>query len=991
MAEELCLKWNDLHDNEISSENIQSVLSPVQDDLWVAAACADRLLDDTRVQRELLDLGLSRTESAPQRVQDAILTYVPPTEDHQEEEDPSLTPSSQDALTIHFRHNDIDRQLCRIRALLLDRLDRLLTYQEMVAAHQLQMDSKEETGDAWEDPDDPWADPDEEGTVTKEDRDLFSLPTFLILDISQASFILASLGHFKALEVLYARYASSLRPFRFQILEYIPNHISPTHYRNLLPACDPSSDFELFQEAKPWREVLDWVESETVQRATQLPAYLPTEETPTDTSELAKPLSGEQLSAWYKKRVEDTETTCGMIGHCLALIQHGASQNVPDLDQLGEDLNLLARLVYDAPQPDAKLVPPNWTLAAWRQLEPLDVIRAYLAYATPENFATCIRRLVMPYLFVLESRKERQQQPDPELPKRLLYQYILQAPLETVAVILDASKPTLPAAQRLIKDDQDIARLALACLYGSNSTSEWSTMSRIFECLPVWSDSYEGDEDAADTTLASLGDFVTPSTAGVTTSPTDLLIFFTPLPEMALSRALDILDVHLESGEIFARWGVPAPLRWFLQSYNDVKEQRAWATRMVRRSGPELPENLDEWRDLLDDMLKLLKGGDGPLKGAFGSLSREEVTQIFFGGVLASGDFDIARKLLGSLRGDRALGPSVIENLCLTASREFYDNASSGNLYQGDMRLAYDCLSVASQSPVILKEKEFIEATSRICSFNVLSRSGLPMTPLEIRLVKDRLSLISQVLSGTDDAYKHSQVILDLADKLGFRGDMGSRIKVFAMLGDAALQAEDFVAASHSSEQMVEAVHTLQKHPEGVPQSSIDEAVEVCWHFCFQLGRQAEFRDLETKLKLLGQALQLCPSGNAVDVLNVWRRVEAEQTQIRRQMTKSREARRDRRRPEKTLAELTASSIRDRLSSFKPDLTHSHLVPTEAAAMASRTLGRVTASLPFGVARGRSDLSQDEPRARSQSPDVSAQARQVLSKGIGWLIGGDDE
>lgn len=265
------------------------------------------------------------------------------------------------------------------------------------------------------------------------------------------------------------------------------------------------------------------------------------------------------------------------------------------------------------------------------------------------------------------------------------------------------------------------------------------------------------------------------------------------------------------------------------------------------------------------------------------------------------------------------------------------------------------------------------------------------MTPLEIRLVKDRLSLISQVLSGTDDAYKHSQVILDLADKLGFRGDLSSRIKVFAMLGDAALQAEDFVAASHSSERMVETVHALQKHHEGFPQSSIDDAVEVCWHFCFQLGRQAEYRDLGQKLKLLGQALQLCPAGNAIDVLNVWRRVEAEQTAVRRQMTKTRGTRRESRRPEKTLAELTASSIRDRLSGFKSDLTHSHLVPTEAAAMASRTLNRVTASLPFSAVRGRSDMSEDSARTRSQSPDVSKQARQVLSKGIGWLIGADDE
>ena len=73
----------------------------------------------------------------------------------------------------------------------------------------------------------------------------------------------------------------------------------------------------------------------------------------------------------------------------------------------------------------------------------------------------------------------------------------------------------------------------------------------------------------------------------------------------------------------------------------------------------------------------------------------------------------------------------------------------------------------------IKKERECIEATRRICSFKVRSRSGHPIAPIEIRLEKDRLSLIARVLASTDDAYKHSQVMLELANKLGVPGDRG--------------------------------------------------------------------------------------------------------------------------------------------------------------------------------------------------------------------------
>jgi hypothetical protein len=36
------------------------------------------------------------------------------------------------------------------------------------------------------------------------------------------------------------------------------------------------------------------------------------------------------------------------------------------------------------------------------------------------------------------------------------------------------------------------------------------------------------------------------------------------------------------------------------------------------------------------------------------------------------------------------LDPRIEEELVIAASREFYDNAETGNLHKGDMKLAFD-------------------------------------------------------------------------------------------------------------------------------------------------------------------------------------------------------------------------------------------------------------------------------------------------------------
>jgi hypothetical protein len=52
--------------------------------------------------------------------------------------------------------------------------------------------------------------------------------------------------------------------------------------------------------------------------------------------------------------------------------------------------------------------------------------------------------------------------------------------------------------------------------------------------------------------------------------------------------------------------------------------------------------------------------------------------------------FSLAKSLLNPSTGDRPLDPEAVHELVLKASRDFYDNAESGNLNIGNMKLAIE-------------------------------------------------------------------------------------------------------------------------------------------------------------------------------------------------------------------------------------------------------------------------------------------------------------
>lgn len=622
-------RWLEIHKHQVTTDDVRDVLGEVDDDLWVVSACVDCLVDNAGVQRALLDLGIARSELVVERCKNTV----------------ALAGRHTETLISHFENTPEDAQVCGLRSVLLQRLDRLNTYIEMESLFPKnpRMDLDEAT-EEWEN--DPWMDKDdltvnEPRTQTRPFSPL-TMSEFLRNDLLWSACVISSSTTIDALRILLRRHTRALWPSRFKILQFIPEFTEPLICRDVLPSLSHETNVEVVPVQDSWRPAPDFVELPETREAF-MKFY-----TPPQSNDLSKaipyfpvsePLTPTELSMWYKNRVDLVISATGMINIALALVQHGASQSVPALDELGEDLSLMSRLVYDAPH--SKDVQLDWSLTRWYSMEPMAVVNAYLEYSTAENLVRDIWRLAMPYIYAIEARAERAGRPNPCLHTHFIYDYILTTSLDNVAAVFEASKPTLPTAQRLIKNDEDMARLALACLYGNNSLDRWTTMSGIFECLPVWEFSKDDDSYAtsAEATITSLAKFVAPSTEKPPTSPRNLIKFFEPLPFTLLSQALDILDVHLESGEILSKWHVSAPLRWFLQSASNVGEQRAWATKMARR-GKRKEEGLnsvEDWERLLKDMLKLTGSGDAKSGGAFCLLTNDEVMEICLSGLLSGG------------------------------------------------------------------------------------------------------------------------------------------------------------------------------------------------------------------------------------------------------------------------------------------------------------------------------------------------------------------
>ncbi|KAK4054932.1 hypothetical protein OIV83_000856 [Microbotryomycetes sp. JL201] len=854
--------------HELTPDKLEAVLALVDDSEWVASAALQtcRTSNDVALVLRAVNVGQDAVYQAIQGMED--LAQLVEAED-------------VDGVRELCSLDETVRKLCLIAKNLIEIGDKTRTWQHSWSARHADVQARR--ANATGRLSNPFAvaaaagAKDDQGhaiVAQEEDQDgdmtvtTMSLTAFIAEPLSSVALELAASAETALLCELCKRHSRALWPVRSELVNAVPEWQDPHTFSPILTGVD--NGLETHWRAEPWREKIEFIEhvfsagDDDQDRRT-----------------------AQELSSFYRQRIEHV-AALSLVSVALAYVQLCASLDVPDLEDLGEELSLLSRLAYDRPTPQAATArapslplvkEDNLTLDDWRQLAPTDVLRAYLDGWPAAELPSAIRRLATPYLSVLEARAERAGNPDVNLGTRLLYDFIMALSsarpprLDSLLAVFEASKPTLPAGSRIIKDDEDLARLALAGVYGcrDNSTEAIVVMSKIFECLPVFDT--KAISDSAQQSSSKTNLFALHPPGSDLPTPQYLFKELQSFSLVKLTASIDALDLHLAEAETFSRYSVAVPLSWFLASHNDAKAQRAWATRMARTSssggggktGDEGEfEGEDEWEMLMEDMVSLTEGGDiDELRKAFWMLEKEEILRIFFGGLLAASRITLAKALLHPSHGEPPLPPHTVEELVIAASREFYDNAESGNMKHGDMKLAYECLAAAPQTAEIRKQRDFIEATSRLCSYKLQS---------------------------------HPDVILDLVAKLGYRDDKLAEIRTYAMISDSSLQAGDFERTAEICDRMVSAVEDLRReHDKDKENQSksiaavkgrvniVQEASEFAWRNCFQLGKHEAFEDLDRRIKALGQALILCPGDRISQLLPVWTKLEADMAERARQ------------------------------------------------------------------------------------------------------------
>jgi hypothetical protein len=272
------------------------------------------------------------------------------------------------------------------------------------------------------------------------------------------------------------------------------------------------------------------------------------------------------------------------------------------------------------------------TLEKFREMSNEVILQGLLSNTT--DIVSDMMGLALPWVEVCRKQRMDKQLNKDEKPEMLLYRWLLdqmEKRLDLCCAVFEASKPTTPIEDRIIKDDLDLSRLILSITYLSQGPLEY--LVRMFECLPIFSDLDDGEESTDPTDFR-----VFLNSSGKEDTPIALFKALEPVGPYGLTQMIDTLQNHLGSAEVLHRYHVDIPPRWYLEEQS-IESQRQLCTRMssqaaggVESGGAQFNQD-DDWRELLDDMVRLHDNG----QGIFGKLEQPEILEIFFSSLLRCG------------------------------------------------------------------------------------------------------------------------------------------------------------------------------------------------------------------------------------------------------------------------------------------------------------------------------------------------------------------
>uniref|UniRef100_A0A7N4P366 NBAS subunit of NRZ tethering complex n=1 Tax=Sarcophilus harrisii TaxID=9305 RepID=A0A7N4P366_SARHA len=437
--------------SSVNVASIQNYLSKIKKRAWVLHECLERVPENVEAAKELLQYGLKGTDLeallAIGRGEDDGRFILPGEADMAEvpyadllspageaENAEGRVPGRPELLRlVNFAELTLEqKELCRCRLKLLTYLDRLATYEEILAVAQA-------------------AEPSYDAEFFKRFRNQ---------NIVLSARTYARESNVPALGILFTYHGAELLAHRLAMLSNFPETTSPHEYAALLPeACHRALWEQLFSqtvvEPSPPDEggFLYEAQPELLRYRTARPSI-------------------ELVTDWYCARGQEIELYARQVDCALSLIRLGMERNVPGLLRLCDDLVTLETLVYEAGC-DLTL-----TLRDLQQMKAIDQLRLLMDSSSEEKFVTNAYQWMVPLLHRFEKQS-------PGAASQLLKDYLVamaQGDLRPALKIFQHSKPDLQ--QKIIPDQDQLMEIALECIYNCERDDQLSCCYDILECLP---------------------------------------------------------------------------------------------------------------------------------------------------------------------------------------------------------------------------------------------------------------------------------------------------------------------------------------------------------------------------------------------------------------------------------------------------------------------------------------------------------------------------
>ncbi|KAI4229907.1 MAG: hypothetical protein LQ349_006328 [Xanthoria aureola] len=309
------------------------------------------------------------------------------------------------------------------------------------------------------------------------------------------------------------------------------------------------------------------------------------------------------------------------------------------------------------------------------------------------------------------------------------------------------------------------------------------------------------------------------------------------------------------------------------------------------------------------------------LLGVFCRIGRVDVEVELLKALLRASCYTVAVHVYCT-RDQHPIPEDMVEKTVLNVAMAFYDGASNGNRTRGGIRKASEILAAFHshfpESNTFSEANALIAATHSMSFYSLTLQHGVPFQPVNIRASKDPLSLIGRILEQNPRSYTKLDDMIEIGQSLVRAGlepnetTGGSPIgksqtvdqsqhqdysllessrRITSMAIEASLSEGDFDTAYSYIVNRLSPPAAGPSKDQSAPQHSPNSRTkdDVSWRSAYLAGRatpaksspsHSSVRRLEQRLELLSLALILAPPSELAEILQVWRAVEGDLTNL---------------------------------------------------------------------------------------------------------------